>query len=235
MEKKNVNVLKIVLSIVFAVAIVGAMVYRLLKGEPWDKPYLYFGSIAASLLLCVLFLKTSAKGIFIALALLAIVASEYFLIFQPVANFKDISLYVLCGSQFFFLLYTFAITSSNGLRAINLGLRAGVCLAICLVLPRYFSLDTYQLVYLSLFANAFITFVCLLFALKREWLMMLGTLLVTLTIAFLGLNDGLADAFGLTGGFVDFLANYEYLVGYFYVLGILLVSLTSVWKVKKQD
>ena len=228
MENKKINLLKMIVSCVFAFAILGAYAYHIWKGEPFDRPYLYYGAVGLCMLFSLLFVKSNIKKILITLALMLTVVADYFLVFNATDANKAIGLYVFCGVQFVYLIYSLVITKNNFARALNFGSRAGLSVAAILILPRYLTLTTMQIVAVIYIINALITLITLAVHMKTEWLTFIGFLLFMICDVAIGLTNGGAEIIGISGGLIDFLNTYD--IAFFcYIPGLFLISLSSVW------
>ena len=234
MENKKINVFKMIASLLFAILILGAYAYHIWKGEPFDQPFLYFGAVGACMLFSLIFVSGNAKKILITLALALTVVADYFLVLNASEPNKEIGLYVFCGVQFIYLIYSLIITKSNFARALNFGSRVGLSVAAVLFLPRYFTLTTMQIVSVIYIVNSLITLITLAVHMKTEWITFLGFLLFFACDVFVGLNNGGIEILGLTGGFVDFIQTYD--IAFFcYIPGLFLISLSSVWANKSKE
>ena len=223
------------MSIVFSVLILGGFGYLLWKGEPLDKRYLAFATVALPFLFALLFVGKDLKKLFITLALACHVAAYYFMAFDDncgTPRFKWIGLFILCGAQLFFLLYTFTLSKGNGARVINLAFRVGLCLLAYLILPKYVTLTNMQIVALMYAINLFMTMLISLFHIKTEWLTFLGVFLLLICHLHVGLVNGGIEVLNLTGKIVTFLTKRNW-ASYIYVPSLLLISLSSVWAKKK--
>ncbi len=227
MEKKNINILKILATILFAVAIFGAYFYVIFKGD-FSTPYLSYGCIGACFVFAFLFIGKSLKKCFLCLALATNVVADYFLVLMPSQENKLIGLCVFCGVQFFYFLYTLVLAKGNGTRVINIALRVALCLLAYFLLPKYFVLSTLEMISVMYILNSFVTLLILLIHLKTEWLTFIGFLLFFICDVFVGLTNGGVEVLGITGAFVEFIFKYN-IVFYTYIPGIFLIATSSVW------
>lgn len=234
MENKKVNGFKIFASILFAILILGAYGYVIWKGEPWGKNYLSYGAIGLCFAFSLIFLTKNSKKVFITLALACNVAADYFLVFAPSEKHKLIGLCVFLGMQLFYFCYTLAIQKSNVARAINFALRLSVCLAAILLLPRYATLKTIELLAVIYIANSLVTLFVMLCHFKTEWLAFFGMLLFILCDVCVGLTNGGIEFFHIPAGkFVEFITTHD-VAFWFYTPGVFLISLSSVWAKNKK-
>lgn len=233
MEKKKVNVFKLLISIIFAVAILGAWGFVIWKGEPFDKKYLSYGAIALCFLFSLLFIRKMSKKVLITFALAANVAADYFLVFSTLTEqYKFLGVCIFCGAQFFYLLYTLSLAKGNGERVINLGTRVALCLIAYFILPRYVTLTLLEMIAVMYAINFVVTILFTLFHIKTEWLTLLGLILFLLCDLHIGLVNGGMELLNITGEFADFLLARDWAY-YVYIPGVFLISLSSVVAKKK--
>ena len=234
-EGKKTKVFKLVISIIFALAVLGAYGYVIWKGEPYAKPYLSYGAIGLCFLFSLLFIGKSSKKVFVTLALACNVAADYFLVFSQNLSDKNqlFGLGLFCGFQFFIMIYTLVIAKGNGRRVINLAIRVALCLMIGLILPKYVTLTTIQMIALMYIVNSLVNVVVLLFHLKKNFVLMLGLFLLLVCDVIVGFNHGGIEVFGITGKFVEFIQKYDWAY-YVYTPSILLIALSSVWAWKEK-
>lgn len=233
MEKKR-DYFKIVLAIVFSIAILGAFVYVIWKGEvDATHPYLYYGTICASFLLSLIFVRKCKKKILITLALSLNVAADYFLVFDPtIANAQIIGMSLFCGVQFVYLIYSLTLNKSNGIKVLNVAVRVALCLGAYLILPMYFTLDWLEMTAVFYILNFVVNLIVFALHMKTEWLLFVGYFLFLLCDICVGLTSGGIDVLGLAGTkFAEILTSYNFAF-YFYVPGTLLISLSSVFAKK---
>jgi len=233
MEKKR-DYFKIVVSIIFSLAVLGAFGYVIWKGEPDPThEYLCYGAICASFLLSLIFIKKCSKKILITTALALNVAADYFLVFdKTIPNAQTIGLSIFCAVQFVYMIYSLVLNKGNGIRVINVGTRVALCLGVYLIMPMYFELGWLEMVALFYIINFFVNLVCFALHMKTEWVLFLGYFLFFLCDICIGFVYGGIELFGLTGTkFAEILMTYD-LAFYFYVPGILIISLSSVFAKK---
>ena len=234
MGKSKVNVLKILISIVFGIAILGAWGYVIWKGEPFGRRYLSYGAIALCFLFSLLFIKKLPKKVFIMLALAANVAADYFLVFANslTDTYKLIGVCIFCGSQLFYMLYTLSLAKGNGEKVINLGTRVALCLIAYFILPRYLALTVLEMIAVMYAINFVVTIFFVLLHIKTEWLTLIGMILFLLCDVHVGLVNGGIAALGITGDFANFLTSRDWAY-YVYTPGVFLIALSSVVAKKK--
>ena len=233
MEKKR-DYFKIIMSIIFSIAILGAYVYVIWKGEiDPTHPYLYYGTTCASFLLSLIFLTKCNKKILITIALCLNVAADYFLVFNPtIANAQIIGLSIFCGVQFVYLIYSLTLNKGNGVRVLNVAVRVALCLGAYLILPMYFTLGWLEMIAVFYIINFLTNLIFFAIHIKTEWLLFVGYFLFLLCDLSIGMVNGGIDALGLAGTeFAEILLTYNFAF-YFYVPGTLLISLSSVFAKK---
>ena len=235
MKNKKINGFKIFASILFAILILGAYGYVIWKGEPWDRSYLSYGAIGLCFIFSVLFLTKNAKKTFITLALACNVAADYFLVFEPSEKHKLIGLCIFLGMQLFYFCYTLAVQKNNFARAINFALRLSVCLAAILILPRFATLQTIELLAAIYIANSFITWLVMIFHFKTEWLACFGMLLFIACDVCVGFNNGALEILHIpaTSKFIEFITTHD-VAFWLYTPGVFFISLSSVWTKNKK-
>lgn len=233
MEKRK-DYFKIIMSIVFSIAILGAFVYVIWKGEiDASHPYLYYGTTCASFLLSLIFIRKCSKKILITLALALNVAADYFLVFDTsIANAQIIGMSIFCGVQFVYLVYSLTLSKGNGMRVLNVAVRVALCLGAYLILPMYFTFSWLELIAVFYGINFLISVIIFAIHMKTEWLLFVGYFLFFLCDISIGLVNGGIDMLGLAGTpFAEILMTYNFAF-YFYVPGTLLISLSSVFAKK---
>jgi len=237
MGRGSVKGLKIFVSILFALVILGAWGYVIWRGEPWDRRYLGYGAIALCFLFSLLFIRKDLKKIFITLALATNVAADYFLVFSTNSGtdkYKMIGLWIFLGMQLFYFLYTLAVQKSNAARTINFALRVTAILVVIFILGKRFSLGLKEELAIIYIANSVVTLFVMLFHCKTEWLAAIGMLLFILCDVCVGLNEGGFEVINVSSGwFYEFITGHD-VAFWFYTPGIFLISLSSVWAKKKQ-
>lgn len=232
MESKKSVYLKAFVSVVVAILVFGAFAYILLKEDVsvgGAQNILYFAIVGLCFVFSVLFMRFTAKKIFISLALACHVVADYFLILNPAfKNGQLIGLCVFCGAQFFYFLFTLSLCKGTGFKIFNISLRVALCLMAYFIIPKYFVLGTLETIAVMYFINSVVTLFFLLFNLKTQWLLFLGLLLFVACDIFVGLTHGGIEIFQITGKFLEILQNYN-LSFYFYVPSLYLIALSSVW------
>lgn len=232
MEKKKVSGLKIFATLLFAGAIFGIFFYVIFKGD-FKPAYLSYSCVGLCFLFSLLFIKLNSKKILITLAFATNVVADYFLILAPSTENKLIGLYVFCGVQLFYLIYSLTLNQSIGAKIINLAFRVALCLLAYLILPKYFVLGTLELVALMYIINFFVSLLVFLIHIKTEWLLLIGYLLFFVCDIFVGLSEGGFAILNLTGPFVDFVLSHNVHM-WFYIPGLFLIATSSVWAKKKE-
>lgn len=234
MENKKYRIFKVFASIFFAIIVFGAYGYHIWKGEPFTSAYgdhfLCYGAIIACFLFSLLFVGKSSKKVLITLALATNVAADYFLVFAKEQELL-IGVCIFCGAQFFYMLYSLSLEKGYGRKIINLATRVALCLVAYFILPKYFTLQLYEMISVLYILNSFVTLLSLLFHIKTEWLTFLGFLLFFACDIFVGLQCGAVEIIGLTGALAELVANYD-IAFCLYIPGIFLISLSSVWAKK---
>lgn len=233
MRKNKNDVFKIVMSVLISALVLAGFVYLLIKGD-FDRPYLTYACIGACFLLSLIFVRKSQKKIFLTLALAATVAADYFMTFDPTfENGRLIGICIFLGAQFFYLLYSLSLTRAIGLKVIDVALRVAMCLIIYFVVTRYVTLTTVELLALMYIANLLVTVLSALIHIKTEWLTFIGLFVLLISNVFAGLLNGGAVILGISGGFLDFITEYN-IAFYTYIPALLLISLSSVWEIKRK-
>lgn len=234
MKRSKCDIFKIFMSILVSAAVLAGFVYVLIKGD-LERPYITYACVGACFLLSLIFIGKSQKKIFLTLALAATVAGDYFFIFDPTfENSRLIGICVFLGAQFFYLLYSLSLTKAIGLKVIDVALRVALCLLIYFVVTRYVTLTTVELLALMYIANLLVTLISALIHIKTEWLTFLGLFVLLVSNVFAGLVNGGAIILGISGGFLDFITKYN-IAFYTYIPSLLLISLSSVWQIKKKS
>jgi len=216
------------MSILFAMAVIGSYVYITFFEGTIYPSYFSFGCICACFLLSLIFVKWEQKKVYITLALALTILADYFLVLAPSAENKMFGLYVFCGVQFFYMLYTMCLNKGNGLKVLNMAIRVGLSLLAYFLLNHFFDLGTMENIAVIYIINSFVTLVWLLFHIKTEWLVFIGFLLFFICDVYIGLMEGALAFFNVTGPVLEFLLKYN-IAGYTYIPGILLISLGCVW------
>lgn len=241
MEKsRSLKIFKIVMTILFAGVLVGALVWLELKGD-FDKPYLTYGAVGASFLFSLIFIRKSASKMLLTLALAIAVAADYFLIF---ANYGilDITVYarnqliglcIFCGLQFVLLVYTMMLNKGAGVRIVNLASRVALCLIAYFVLPLYFTLGTIETIAVMYIINFAVSLFFVMIHIKTQWLLFLGLFLFFVSDIIVGLVAG-GGLLGVNTNIVDFFVKYN-IQYYCYIAGLFLMACQSVWCKKKED
>lgn len=242
-KQKNRKGLKIFISILFAVIVFATFGYVLFEGDlTYEISNLTFTNILAfaCVLVCFLFslfcIEKSAKKILITLALLLTVVSDIFVVLLPgvVEDYVWISLGLLCGVQFVYLVYTLTFCKGAGRKIINVAFRVALCLLAYFILPEFVELDTMQMISLMCFINTFVNLIILLFNIKTEWLLLLGLLLLFAVQAVTMLSNGWLDILQITNtDFTTFLSEYD-LAFYLYIPSQFVIALSSIWAVKRK-
>ena len=232
MESKKLYFFKIFASIFFASAVLGAFAYVCIKGDV-EFHALSFSCVAACFLFSLMFIRLTAKKILFTIALELNAVADIFLVMLPNEKNMLIGVCLMAGVQAIYFVYTLFLFKGNGMRAISLALRVALCLLAYFLLPKYFALTTIQLIYAMIVINSFITLLTFLFFLKTQWLTFLGFLLFFAYNFFSALGAGWAIVLKFPADFLMILANPFWLVpglGFiFYLPGVLLLALSSVW------
>lgn len=222
------------MTILFAAAIFGSY-FCIIFGEfkpPLNSTYFYFGSVALCFVFSLLFMKMQAKKVLVTLALAVTVVADYFLILFPNEQNRLIGLCVFCAVQLVYAIYTLVLNKSIGARVVNIALRVALCAIAAYVAPLYFELGTIELLTVMYIINFLITILYLLIHIKTEALMLLGMLLFFVCDIIIGLTNGAAEIFGITGDFLTFIYTYD-IAFYCYLPGLFLIAMSSVWRKKE--
>lgn len=237
METNKKPILKIFMSILFALIIFGGYfcVIFIDFQAPLKSSYFYFGCVCACFLFALLFMKMKPKSMVVVIALTLTVVADYYLILNLNALEENrlIGLCVFCGVQLLYAIYTLMLNRSIGTRVINIALRIGLCLIVYFVLPLYFELGLIEMISLMYISNFVVSILFLIAHIKTEWLMLLGYLLFFICDIFIGLSNGGAAFFGITGEFLNFITSND-VAFYFYIPGLFLIALSVVWKKEKK-
>ncbi len=233
MENKKLNILKIISTIICAVLAFGALVFVLLKG---DIKYhiLTIISVGICFLFSLLFLRLTAKTILLTTALAANTLAMAFAIFDPTILNGLLDTSLLLAMEACFVVYTLWIIKGVGMRIISLAVRVGLCMLAYFVLPNYAALTTKDILTIFLMINQVVTIAILALNFKREWLTLLGVIVLFVSTLFAWLASGGIDIFGTTGQFIEFLfrQDWEYI---FRVPALFVIALSSVWIKNKQN
>ncbi len=237
MSSKGIKVFKIVGSIIFSILILGGFGYLLWKGEPLDKRYLALATTCLPFLFALVFIGKNWKRVFLTLGLGAYGAAFYFMGFAENCTTdknKMIGLYILCGAQFFFLIYTLFLSGGNGGRVVNLAVRVALCLIAYLILPKYITLTNMQMVALLMCINLLITMLITIVHIKTEWLTFVGMFVLLVCHVYVGFMNGGLEILKITNAkFIDFLTKRDW-AKYAYVPSLYLIALSSVFAKKKE-
>ena len=228
MENKKSRVLKIFTCFLFAVAVFAMFFYVIFVGDVTHNA-LSFACVATCFVLSLLFLKVKNSKALITFALAVNVVADYFFVLMPEhATVANLVLYILCGLQFVYFLYTLTFCKGIGLKILNIALRVGLCLIAYFLAERYWTLTVPQIIEMMCFINSFVTLLALLVNIKKDWLLFLGFLLFFASQFFGMLTlGGWAEILGTSGRFFEFITSND-LSYYLYIPGLLLISLSSV-------
>lgn len=232
MENKKINILKIFATVIFAALAFGGLAFVLLKGDIQNH-IISIAAVAVSFVFSLLFLRISAKKILLTLALAANAVAMALAIFVPTTFNGLLEVCLLLGGELCFVVYTLCITKGAGLRIISLALRVGLCMLAYFVLPNYIAITTKEMLMIMLMLNQLTTIAILAFNFKKEWLTLLGMLLLLCSTAFAWLTSGGVDLFGITN-FIEFLYSQDWAF-IFKVPALFAIALSSVWEKKKQN
>ncbi len=229
--KSKSSVAKIIFCVVFAVAVFGAYAYVLAKGD-YHPEYFSFGAVCACLLLSLIFLRFD-RFAFISLSIAAVCVANYFLVFMPSYD-PMIWLGLLCGSQVLFALYTICLAKSSGFKIINFAIRVAVCLIIYFILPLYFDIALFNLIFLMYLANLLLSVLFCLLHIKTQWILLLGLLALLVSEAYVMLAGGGLELFGISGGFAEFISSVN-LSQYCLIPALFVISFGSVCKLGSKE
>ncbi|MBP3431382.1 MAG: hypothetical protein J6K39_00805 [Clostridia bacterium] len=225
-NKRNIG-FKVFATVLFAAAVFGMFGYICFVGD-LEGQKLTFSCIVVSFLFSLVFVKFTAKKLFITLALAFHVVADCFLMLLASEENRLMGLAFFCVAQFFYLLFTLGLTKSKGIRIVNVAIRVVLCLLAYFIIPQYFpDLGVLEMTSVMYIINSFVTLLSLLICIKTQWLTFFGYLLFFACDIFLGLTMGMG-ILGITGSFADLLLSYPFST-YFYVPGVFLIAASSVW------
>ena len=199
------------------------------KHDPYNA--LSFACVGAAFILSLIFINKSPKKILITIALGVNVIADYFLVLMPSEENKLIGLCIFLVVQFAYFIYTVFLPKNPGVKVTWIAIRALLCLLVGLIVPRFITLGTIEMLGLIYIVNSFVTLVNLLCYIKFEWLTFIGFLLFFICDIFVGLTNGGADLIGITGKFLELFYQYDFAF-FFYIPGIFTIALSSVWEIK---
>lgn len=235
MEAKKLSISKLLITILFA-GIIFAAYFFVIFGEikyPLKTAYFSYACVCACCLFALLFLR-SKKQLLVVLALAVTVVADYFLILFPSEQNRLIGACVFCAVQLVYAIYTLVLNKSIGVRVVNIALRVALCLIAYFVVPIYFELALLEMIALMYIINFVVSILFMLIHIKTEWLMLLGYLLFFACDIFVGLSNGGAEILGITGNFLALINGYDFAF-YFYIPGLFLIALSSVWRKKENE
>ena len=238
METNKKPIFNIFMSIFFALIIFGGYFYVIFGQfqEPLKPTYFYFGCVCACFLFSLFFVKVKSKETLVTLALALTVVADYYLVLNLSGAEENrlIGLCVFCAVQLVYALYTLTLNRSIGTRVINIALRVALCMLIYFIVPLYFELALIEMISLMYIANFVVSILVLLVHIKTHWLMLLGYLLFFACDIFVGLINGGAAFFGITGDLLNFILSHD-IAFYCYIPGLFLIALSTVWKKEKKE
>lgn len=237
MESRKIYYLRIFASVLFAAVILAAFAFVCIKGD-LENNILSFGCICATALLSLLFVQWTPKKILLTISLAISVLADIFLVLLPSQNNYFVGIWLLAAVQVAYLVFTLFLIKGNGLRAISLAIRAGICMLVYFLLPQYLVLTTIQMLFAMIVINAFVTLMIFLIFFKTQWLTFLGFLLLFAFLFFSALDAGWGSLFKFSEKFLTFITSpYKQLPSLAflcYVPANLLLALSSVWEKTKR-
>lgn len=217
------KVFKIGMSVFFTLVVGALFLYVCIRGDLKNN-LLSFLCSGLSFLLSLVFLKLTAKKIFLTTALAINVVADYFLVFSQVEKLRIVGLIALCVVQLIYLIYSLLLVKGVGIRITSLGFRVALCLCVALLLPKYIPLETFEMIQIMILLNFFVSTISLGYDWINEWITFAGFSLVLISYTFVILSKIVPDLLDTFSGTIAF---------YFYVPGILVIALSSVWENSK--
>ena len=220
---------KIIISSILAITV---CTLYLIQAVNVIQASLYYTCVMLCFVLTLCFVKLTPTKLPITVALFCACVADYFLILNySVTHHPQDQIYgmlAFCALQCCFTVYTYFIIKNPKLKIAMLITRVTVTLCIICVMPilQFGLLEILCAVYI---VNFFITLLIVATQIKTRWLMFIGLLLFFICDIFVGLSNGGAALFHLQN--VAWLTAHNYSF-YFYVPGLLLIALSSVWSEK---
>ncbi len=238
MKVKGWDLVKYIVSGLLACGILGTFIYVCLKGD-LEHNILSWSCVIACFVLSLLFVKFKSPSVCITLGLAASAAADYFLMYNIQKTSEKeimIALYILCGVQFFYFLYTMLQNKSIAGKVVNIALRVAACLCLYFILPKSYTLGTREIVALMYYANLFVTFLELIFHLKSNLILAFGMLLLLVSNFWLGMAFEGALLFKLPLEFVEIFLKYDVHL-WLYIPALLVIALGSIYNLtfKKKE
>lgn len=227
------KIFKTVMSIVFGGIILFLYIF-LTTHSTTTYRHLYYACIVLSFLLALLFLRPTLKNICLTAALFFACCADYCLILNfSVTNMPSDQIYgmlAFCALQVCFAVYTWFLLQRQSLRIAMLTARLLASLCVIIILP-LIGLGLLEILSVIYILNFLITIVVTSCQARTEWLTLIGMISFFICDIFVGLNNGGSAILGLKN--VAWLTAHDYSF-YFYVPGIFIIALSSVWGNKKK-
>ncbi len=225
------KVLKIVLSILFGGLVMGLYLF-LATHSTYTYRGLYYACIVLSFIFAFIFVRRNSKQISLTAALLFACCADYFLILNFVVSRSTtdqvFGMLAFCGLQICFAIYTWFLIKSLQWRIGMVIIRAAVSCLVAIILP-LLHLGLLEILSVVYFFNFFITIIIVACHAKSEWLTLVGMISFFICDIIIGLTNGGGAILGIN---TVWLASGDYAF-FFYVPGIFLIALSSVWANKK--
>ena len=229
------KIFKIAVSCVFAAAVLIIYLIYCIEGNLFHGGLAY-SCIALSFVFSLLFVRLTAKKVFVTCALAVNCVADYFLIISYHLSYSKtdqlLGVIFFCIVQLIYAVYTYFIIKRMSLKIVMLASRGLLSALVAILLPVVLKLGALEVLSVIYILNSFISLVVFAVNMKTEWLTFIGFLFFFICDIFVGLTNGAAPYFGISGEALQLLSGHNYSI-IFYIPGIFLISLSAVWEVAK--
>jgi len=221
------KVLKIVLSVLFS-GIIFCFYIFLATSSTYTYRGLYYACIVLSFIFAFIFMRRNPKQMTLTAALLFACCADYFLILNFVVSHSPtdqiFGMLAFCGLQICLAIYTWFLVQQFNWRLTILIIRVVITTLVAIVFP-CLQLGLLEILSVVYIANFLITVIVTACHAKTQWLTLSGMISFFICDIIIGLTNGGGAILGIN---TTWLASGDYAF-FFYVPGIFLIALSSVW------
>ncbi len=223
---------KLILTTLFGIAVFSCYLYLAVNGTG-TYPALYYACIVLSTILSLLY-AGSLRQILLTCALFCACVADYFLILNYSVTHQPhdqiYGMFAFCALQIFFAIYTYLLHQSVQIKITMFGVRIIITLLLTIIMP-LLNLGLLEILSAVYIVNFLITIIILISKFQTEWLTLIGMVLFFICDIIVGLTNGGSTLLGITN--LQWLSAHDYAF-FFYVPGIFIITLSTVWFQRKR-
>ena len=230
------KIFKIVISCIVAAAVLTLYLFYCIDGN-WNHEWFGYSCILLYFAFSLLFVRLTAKKVSFTCALAVNCVADYFLIISYHINYRRIDqllgVIFFCIVQAVYAVYTYFIIERKSLKIAMVASRGALIVLAAILLPTLLKLGALETLSVIYILNSLVSLIVFACRIKTEWLTFIGFLFFFICDIFVGLSNGAAPYLGMSEEAVALISAHNYEM-FFYLPGIFLIALSSVWEFEKE-